>query len=223
MRLRAVFRISTQPLPSRRLGSPNVLRDRLSCAILCNREIVDRLQVHPENSPWMISPMRVIQDRILGGKKGLKKINGEPLFARVQPGIHMKRNVVLTIMSLLSILLLSLHLTDDIVYGSDKSAVLNVVAAAVLLIWLYGTVVLAERRSGYAIMLLGAVVGMVVFTVHVSRPGGLSAGRLAESSGAFFFVWTLLALAVSSAFSAIISVHGLWNLRRSNAPSTAFD
>lgn len=122
----------------------------------------------------------------------------------------MKPNIVLTSMSLLSILLLSLHLTDDIVYGSDKSAALNVVAAAVLLIWLYGTLALAERRSGYTIMLLGSLVGIAVFTVHVSRSGGLSAGTLAESSGAFFFVWTLLALAVSSAFSAILSAHGLW-------------
>ena len=66
-------------------------------------------------------------------------------------------------------------------------------------------------------MLLGSVAGMVVFTVHVGGSGGLPAGTLAESSGAFFFVWTLLALAVSSAFSAILSVLGLWSLRRSKA------
>src|SRR5580704_12325845 len=52
----------------------------------------------------------------------------------------------------------------------------NVVAIAVLVIWLYGALVLAERRSDHAIMLLGSVAGMVLFTVQVSRPGGL-AGR----------------------------------------------
>ena len=88
----------------------------------------------------------------------------------------MKRNNVLTITSLLSIILLSLHLTDDIVYGTDRSPASNVVAIAILVIWLYGTLVLAERRSGHAIMLLGSVAGMVVFTVHVSRAGGLPAG-----------------------------------------------
>ncbi|HEY1656626.1 MAG TPA: hypothetical protein VGF86_16095 [Candidatus Tumulicola sp.] len=128
--------------------------------------------------------------------------------------MKMKRNNVLTIMSLLSIVLLSLHLTDDIVYGTDRSPASNVVVIAILVIWLYGTLVLAGRRSGHAIMLLGSVAGIVVFTVHVSRPGGLPAGTLAESSGAFFFVWTLLALAVTSIFSAILSAHGLWNLRR---------
>jgi hypothetical protein len=134
-------------------------------------------------------------------------------------GIRMKRNIALTTMSLLSILLLSLHLTDDIVYGTDRSPALNVVAVAILVTWLYGALVLAERRSGHVIMLLGSLAGMVVFTVHVSRAGGLPAGTLAESSGAFFFVWTLLALAVTSVFSAILSAHGLWNLRRSKAPN----
>ena len=131
----------------------------------------------------------------------------------------MKRNIVLTTTALLAIVLLSLHLTDDIVYGSDRSAALNVIVVAILVTWLYGTLALAERRSGYTIMLLGSVLGMVVFTIHVSRTGGL-AGTRAQSSGTFFFVWTLLALAVTSVFSAILSVHGLWDLRRSKAPNS---
>ena len=134
-------------------------------------------------------------------------------------GIHMKRSIVLTTTSLISIILLSLHFTDDIVYGTDRSPVANVIVIAILVVWLYGTLMLAERRSGFTIMLLGSVAGMVVFTVHVSRVGGLPAGALAQSSGAFFFVWTLLALAVTSVFSAILSAYGLWNLRPSKAPN----
>ena len=126
----------------------------------------------------------------------------------------MKRTIVLTTAALLAIVLLSFHLTDDIVYGSDRSAVSNVIVVAILVIWLFGTLVLAGRRSGYVIMLLGSVGGMVVFAVHVSRPGGLPAGTLAQSSGAFFFVWTLLALAATSVFSAILSALGLWESRR---------
>lgn len=131
----------------------------------------------------------------------------------------MKSNLVLTAMSLFSIVLLSLHLADDIAYGTDRSVASNVIAAAILVIWLYGTLVLTERRSGYAIMLLGSAAGIVVFTVHVNRAGGLSAGTLAESSGAFFFVWTLLALAVTSVFSAILSANALWDLRRPKTPA----
>jgi hypothetical protein len=124
-------------------------------------------------------------------------------------------------MSLISILLLSLHLVDDIVYGTDKSAALNFIVVAVLVIWLYGTLVLGERRSGYAIMLVGSLLSIGVFAIHVSRAGGLSAGTVAESSGVFFFVWTLIALAVTSIISAILAVLGMWNLRRSKAPSAA--
>jgi hypothetical protein len=132
----------------------------------------------------------------------------------------MKRSIVLTTTSLLSIILLSLHMADDIAYGTDRSPTSNVIVIAVLVIWLYGTLMLAERLSGYAIMLLGSVAGIVVFTVHVSRVGGLPAGALAQNSGAFFFVWTLLALAVTSVFSGILSAYGLWSLRRSKAPNT---
>lgn len=131
----------------------------------------------------------------------------------------MQRSIVLTTTSLLSIILLSLHFTDDIVYGTDRSPASAIIVIAVFVVWLYGTLMLTERRSGHTIMLFGSVAGIVVFTVHVSRVGGLPAGTLAQSSGAFFFVWTLLALAVTSVFSAVLSAHGLWNQRRSKAPT----
>jgi hypothetical protein len=38
-------------------------------------------------------------------------------------------------------------------------------------------------------------------------------GEFAKSSGAFFFVWTLLALGVTGTFSVILSMYGLWSLR----------
>ncbi len=39
-------------------------------------------------------------------------------------------------------------------------------------------------------------------------------GEIAKSSGAYFFVWTLLALGVTATFSVILSVRGLWSLQR---------
>ena len=59
----------------------------------------------------------------------------------------MKDHVTLTIASLLSILLLTLHVTDDIVRGISKAEPSNT-ALVVLVVFLYGTLVLAERRSG---------------------------------------------------------------------------
>jgi hypothetical protein len=37
---------------------------------------------------------------------------------------------------------------------------------------------------------------------------------LGNSSGHFFFVWTLVAIGVTGLFSIILSARGLWNLRR---------
>ncbi len=129
----------------------------------------------------------------------------------------MKRNLVLPVTSLLAILLASFHLVDDIVYGSDKAVALNLLMVAILAVWLYGTLMLSERRAGYIIMLLGSLLGLTVFFVHVTGSGGLQGIQIGKMSGAFFFVWTLLALAVVSLFSLALSAQGLWSLLRSKA------
>ena len=68
----------------------------------------------------------------------------------------MKHNAILVATSLLSILLLTLHVTDDIVRGISKAEPANT-ALVVLALLLYGTLVLAERPSGHVIMLLVGV------------------------------------------------------------------
>src|SRR5437762_13906470 len=102
----------------------------------------------------------------------------------------MKQNAVLVVTSLLSILLLTLHVTDDIVRGISKAQPSNI-ALLVLTLFLYGTLVLAERRSGHVIMLL---VGLFAAAMPVIHMRGVHYGEIAKSSGGFFFVWTLWAL-----------------------------
>lgn len=122
----------------------------------------------------------------------------------------MKDNIVLTIASLLSIVFVTLHLADDIVRGMEPGTLSNLVAAPILVIWLYGTLVLPERRTGYAIILLGSLLGLLVPVVHMKGTVGVG-GAIAKSSGAFFFIWILLALAVTSLFSIVLSARGLWS------------
>jgi hypothetical protein len=89
-----------------------------------------------------------------------------------------------------------------------------------LVVWLYGTVVLAERRSGYIIILLGSILGSGVPVVHMIGKG-LVGGRIANSSGIFFWVWTLMTLQVTAIFSLILSARALWSLKwRRRAPKT---
>ena len=129
----------------------------------------------------------------------------------------MKRNIVLRALSLFSILLVSFHLVDDIVYGSEKGVASNLIMVAILAVWLYGTLMLSERRSGHTIMLVGSLVGLGIFVIHLTGTGGLAGIEIGKLSGAFFFVWTLLTLAVASLLSLTLSAHGLWNLMRPRA------
>jgi hypothetical protein len=123
---------------------------------------------------------------------------------------------MLTIASLLSILLLTFHLADDVVRGMEPGGVKNLIGVIVLVVWLYGTLVLAERRSGYIIILLASILGSIVPVIHM-RGAGLVGGKIADSSGVFFWVWTLITLGVTSAFSVILSARGLWSLEWAQA------
>src|SRR5947199_1217043 len=122
----------------------------------------------------------------------------------------MKRNATLVVASLLSILLLTLHITDDIVRGISKAESSNT-ALIVLVILLYGTLVLAERRSGHIIMLL---VGLLAAAMPVMHMRGGHYSEIAQSTGGFFFVWTLWALGGLGGVTFILSARGLWSLRR---------
>ena len=120
----------------------------------------------------------------------------------------MKHNILLVIASVLSILFMTFHLADDIVRGMEPGTLLDLIAVPILIVWLYGTLVLAERRSGYVITLLGSLLGLVVPVIHMKGAG--VGETIATSSGAFFFIWTLLALGVTALFSVILSARGLW-------------
>jgi hypothetical protein len=120
----------------------------------------------------------------------------------------MKQNVTLTIASLLSILFMTFHLTDDIVRGMEPGTFSNLIVLPILAVQLYGTLVLAGKRSGYVIILLGSLLGLVVPVIHMKGAG--VGGTLAKSSGAFFFIWTLIALGVTALFSVILSARALW-------------
>ena len=123
-----------------------------------------------------------------------------------------KYDVLLTITSLLSILLLTFHLADDIVRGFEKGNVSNLAAVPIFVVWLYGTLVLAKRRSGYIIILLASLLSLGVPVIHMMVKGVGPGSRVFGSHGGFFFVWTLIAMGVTGLFSLILSVHGLWRL-----------
>jgi hypothetical protein len=126
---------------------------------------------------------------------------------------RMNQHLTLTITSLLSILLVTCHMADDIVRGFEPGGFKAVNGILIVAVWLYATLTLAGRRSGYILMLLGALLGTVMPLAHM-RGVGLVGGRIVGSSGIFFFVWTLVALGATASVSVVLSARGLWSLRR---------
>ena len=124
----------------------------------------------------------------------------------------MNPNRMLTIMSLLLIILVMAHLAQDIAYGYEPGNLQNLIAVPIAVVWLYGTLVLSGRRSGYIIVLLFSLFSLVVPLVHSQGKGFGLASRMAYTGGHFFFVFGLLAIGVLGVFSVILCVRALWSL-----------
>lgn len=122
----------------------------------------------------------------------------------------MNNTRVLQTTALLSLLLLTLHVTDDIVRGISPAESSNI-ALAVLAVLLYGTLMLAQRRSGHVIMF---VVGLLAAAMPVMHMRGAHYPQLAASPGGYFFVWVLWACGALGGVTMILSVQGLWSLTR---------
>jgi hypothetical protein len=116
----------------------------------------------------------------------------------------------LTLASLASILLATFHLADDVVRGFEPGGFENIRGVLIIAVWLYGTLALAGRRSGYILILLGSILGTLMPLAHM-RGAGLVGGRIVV----FFWVWTLLALGVTATFSVFLSARALLARRRS--------
>jgi len=126
----------------------------------------------------------------------------------------MRPAVALTLSSLLSMVLFSFHWADEISRGMESGRMDSIGGIVILVVWLVGTVVLAERRPGYIITLLGGILGVGVLILHM-QGAGLVSRSIAGTPGIVFWVWTLITLGVTSALSVVLSVLGLWRKLRS--------
>jgi hypothetical protein len=131
----------------------------------------------------------------------------------------MKREtLMLVIASVLSILFMTLHFTGDTIRaraGTLEAGGSTLIGVPILAVWLYGTLLLAERRSGLIIMLVGSLLAIGMQVLHVMFAAGIFNGQLARVAPAFLFVWTLHAMGLTGILSLILSVRGLWAMRAS--------
>jgi hypothetical protein len=126
----------------------------------------------------------------------------------------MKPNVLSTV-TLLSTILLPVHVGGDIALGFDRGGPgLAFVLVPILLVMACGALLLAERRSGHVIMFLGGLAALGMPLIH--RNNGFTAA-VARSPGGLFFIWTLVALGVTGGLAMILSARGVWDLRSRKA------
>ena len=119
----------------------------------------------------------------------------------------MKRSAMLIVASLITLLLMIIHLTQDIMYQPDLTNKIPI-PVVVFAVWLYGTLMLSDRVWGYIIMLFGGLIGAGMIIIH-------SRGWVISNSHGFSFVWTLFAVSTTGWFTAILSARGLWTTLRS--------
>jgi hypothetical protein len=116
----------------------------------------------------------------------------------------------LSVTSILSVILLALHFSQDIVFGFDSAGLNHLVGVAILVVVLCGAVLLRERTSGKVIMLLGGLMALGMLPLHMRN--GLRPEFL-EKSGALLFIANLYVLGVIGLFSVILAIRALLNRR----------
>ena len=114
----------------------------------------------------------------------------------------MRRNVTLALVSLLNLLLLIVHLTQDTLRQAEGS-VEYPIPMLVFSLLLYASLMAPDRVWGYIVMLLGGLFGAAMIVVHAK-------GTVVGKSGGFFFVWTLFALTATGWVTMLLSGRGLW-------------
>ena len=113
----------------------------------------------------------------------------------------MKANVVLIVASLLSLLFMIVHLTQDTINQADGSMTYPV-PVVFLALWLYATLMAPDRIWGHVMMLLGGLFSVGMIVVHAK-------GIVVSHSGGFFFVWTQFALSTTGWLTILLAARGL--------------
>lgn len=125
----------------------------------------------------------------------------------------MSLNSIYVRTSLLAIFFITLHYTDDVirkVRGMDQGGWQVLIAVLMLVVWLYAILVLAERKSGYIISLIISLLNSLIPLGHLTGMAGeATPGEILASSGPFF-VWVVIALALTVFPSLIISAYLLF-------------
>lgn len=128
------------------------------------------------------------------------------------PGDAVRKNDLLALLSLISLVLLSMHVADDYVQGFDKHVVDNPYGILAFVFVACGIFLFRERLVGRIILLLGGIFAVAMPIMHLN---GHYPPDFARADGAFRFVWTLYAIGTTGALTIILALRELVSRRRS--------
>src|SRR5579864_6510902 len=120
----------------------------------------------------------------------------------------MRKNDLLALMSLISLVLLSVHVADDYVQGFDRHVVDTPYGILVFVLWACGIFLLRERLIGQVILLCGGLVALAMPVLHLN---GRFPADFARADGAWRFVWTLYAVGTIGALTVILAARELFS------------
>lgn len=112
-----------------------------------------------------------------------------------------KHNVLLIVASLLSLVFMIVHLTQDTILQAEGSMTYPI-PVVFLALWLYATLMASDRVWGNIMMLLGGLLSVGMIVVHAR-------GIVVTPSGGFFVVWTLFALSTTGWLTIILAARSL--------------
>jgi hypothetical protein len=92
----------------------------------------------------------------------------------------------------------------------DQGGIAVLFAVLMLVVWLFAILVLPERKSGYIISLIISLLNSLIPLGHLTGMAGeATPGEILASSGPFF-VWVVIALALTVFPSLILSAYLLF-------------
>ena len=129
----------------------------------------------------------------------------------------MKQKDLLTVLSLIAIVLTTMHVADDYVHGFDLHVVDNPYGIVIFVVWSSGVLLLRDRLVGRVIVLLGGVIAIGMPIIHLHGRG--YGAEFLKVDGALRFIWTLYLLGTIGALIIIGAVREMVSLRSARASS----
>lgn len=126
----------------------------------------------------------------------------------------MSPNARLSVLSIVGVVLLTVHIAGDVAYGLDRGGPNMLVGVLILGVLLVGAVGLPGRLSGEIIMLLGALCAMLMPVIH-TRGAGLT--RVATLDGGLLFTAIVLGLGAVGLTAFVLAIQVLAARRRTSS------